>query len=194
MVILIKHGRKKSRSFSGQSDAEPILLCLNAKATRDHATRVAKNRVGAVLKAIRNLFEKMDETPNWYRSNKKPAHNVGMAFHAVNLLLQRYRFTEIFYVEEETKRHWGTGEVLRGGYSNLEAQAVYAAVRLAERGLFDRLQLCACGRWYFARFSHQRFCSPACRVEFWESSEERKAQKRERARENYAYNKVHKGR
>lgn len=193
MDRLIRHDRNSRRLFPGQSEADPILRCLNAVGTRDRAVRLTQNRVGAIVKAIRNLLEQMDKTPDWYRPNREPARNVGMAFHSVNLLLQRYRFVVVFFAEEERKRHWGAGEVLRGGYSPVEASAVYAAVKLAERGFFDRLQLCACKRWYFARFSHQRFCSPACRVEFWESSEERKAQKRERARANYAYNKVYKG-
>jgi hypothetical protein len=75
-----------------------------------------------------------------------------------------------------------------------EPIAVHGLVGLAEEGLLDRLQLCACGKWYFGRFSHQRFCSPACRVKFWEDSEERKEQKRQRARENYLYKKAHKRR
>jgi hypothetical protein len=72
-----------------------------------------------------------------------------------------------------------------------EFLAVDAIARLTEDGLLGRLQECQCGLWYYAKFAHQRFCSTECRVNFWESSDERKAQKRKRARENYAYHKVH---
>lgn len=69
--------------------------------------------------------------------------------------------------------------------------AVDGVLRLAKANRLDRLQTCACGKWYFAKFSHQRFCSTECRVKFWESSDERKEQKRKKAREYYEFHKVH---
>jgi len=48
-----------------------------------------------------------------------------------------------------------------------------------------RIAQCHCGRYYFRRFRHQRFCSAACRVRKFRSTEEWKAYRRIKAREYY---------
>lgn len=61
---------------------------------------------------------------------------------------------------------------------------------LADSKLLSRVRLCGCGKYFVARSSLTRFCSATCRIEFWESSEERKRQKREKAREYYILRKT----
>lgn len=48
-----------------------------------------------------------------------------------------------------------------------------------------RIAQCACGTYYFRRFSHQRFCSETCRLKEFRSSAEWKAHRRRKAREYY---------
>jgi hypothetical protein len=49
----------------------------------------------------------------------------------------------------------------------------------------NRIRECECGRWLFARFSHQRFCSARCRERAFKSSPEWKEYRRTKAREYY---------
>jgi hypothetical protein len=59
-----------------------------------------------------------------------------------------------------------------------------------EHGSLAKIGFCECGRFFFARFSLARFCSAKCRIAFWESLPERKAQKRENARKYYRLHKT----
>jgi hypothetical protein len=143
----------------------------------------------------------MEQNPGWFKNldsakdtegvTAKCAPEVLDALDTVNVQLYKYPFFSLIHPDPKSKRLWSVGEALAGGQVIREATAVHAAVRLADAGLLDRLQTCACGKWYFARFSHQRFCSPECRVTFWESSEERKEQKRKLARQYYMHHKIH---
>jgi hypothetical protein len=73
------------------------------------------------------------------------------------------------------------------GYNDFNA--ILDLARLADRSLFDRLRRCSCGRWLFARFSHQRFCSAKCREKEFKTSPEWRAHRREWARKNYSTHK-----
>jgi predicted RNA-binding Zn ribbon-like protein len=71
----------------------------------------------------------------------------------------------------------------------IEDQAFNALLHLLEHEEFKRLKNCAhteCGQWFFAeRRTDRKFCSEACQQAAFNSTEERKRQKRERAREAY---------
>lgn len=55
--------------------------------------------------------------------------------------------------------------------------------------LLSKVGHCGCGKFFLARSLSSRFCSKACRVEYWENSEPRKAEKRRMAREYYKQHK-----
>jgi hypothetical protein len=66
------------------------------------------------------------------------------------------------------------------------AEMIFRIVRLAERGLLARLRKCSrdrCGRWFYAKFNHQRFCGARCQLLHYQTSEEWKKRRRERYRE-----------
>ena len=183
------HDRNKSNQFLGESDADGILEFLNGTPMegleRLHAR--SKARILELILDLRNLLNFIG--PTW---DGKLTKEVSDQFQSVNVKLTKYPTFPIFYPMEDSPRRWNVDDALWGKRSVAESVAVHALVRLANQGLLERLQLCQCGLWYFGRFSHQRFCSAGCRVRFWESSEERKEQKRLRSRENYLYHKVHK--
>jgi hypothetical protein len=61
---------------------------------------------------------------------------------------------------------WELGWGLVGNMSPPQALAFVALGRVAEKGLLRRIRQCRnerCGRWFFARFGHVRFCSARCR-------------------------------
>lgn len=62
------------------------------------------------------------------------------------------------------------------------ALALFKLLQLAEQGLLDRLRQCAkpaCGRWFFARFRHQRFHSTKCQLDVFRSAPEWKQKRRD---------------
>jgi len=64
------------------------------------------------------------------------------------------------------------------------AQMIFTIARLGERGLLARVRMCArCSRWFYAKFNHQRFCGKKCQLLHYQTSEEWKARRRERYRE-----------
>lgn len=75
---------------------------------------------------------------------------------------------------------------LAGEYT--DNQAVFELTWLMPRDV-TRIRECSCGKWLFARFSHQRFCSAKCRERSFKSSPEWKAYRREKAREYYRLHK-----
>lgn len=67
-----------------------------------------------------------------------------------------------------------------------DSNAVFDIAQLADMDLLPRVQQCVCGKWFFARFAHQRFCSAKCRENTFHSSSEWKEYRRKKAREYYA--------
>jgi hypothetical protein len=185
----------------GKVDAAHIVEWLNSANSRDDWYRSteaeeSRSRVLDVISSIRTLLGAIEQRPGWKPKqppNKKQPLKISNAFHELNLKLTSYPSFSCFYPEPNKSCRWDMSEALCGHGPVGESLAVNAAVRLADQNRLQRLQVCDCGSWYFAKFSHQKFCSTECRVRFWESSEERMEQKRDGARENYVYNKAHKG-
>src|SRR5215472_3551461 len=67
---------------------------------------------------------------------------------------------------------------------------IQTVLAMAEQQPITDIRVCDCGKLFLARSSLTRFCSPDCRIAFWENSEERKQRKREKAREYYMLHKT----
>jgi hypothetical protein len=59
-----------------------------------------------------------------------------------------------------------------------EHDAIVAIVDLAREGLLGKLRRCYCNNWFFAGFSHQKFCCVRCQQKYYRSSEDYKAMRR----------------
>jgi hypothetical protein len=60
--------------------------------------------------------------------------------------------------------------------------AIVKLLHLADKGLIGRVRKCAkepCGKWFYAKFEHQRFHSMRCQQETFKTSPEWKRQRRE---------------
>jgi len=66
-----------------------------------------------------------------------------------------------------------------------ESHAINDMVSLASQNLLQRVCKCECDTWFFARFSHQQFCSPRCRSRHQRQSPEFKALRRKYMRDYY---------
>jgi hypothetical protein len=60
----------------------------------------------------------------------------------------------------------------------------------AQRQPITDIRECNCGKLFLARSTLTRFCSPGCRIAYWENSDERKQRKRDKAREYYLLHKT----
>jgi hypothetical protein len=194
-----RHDRNDRRVFSGQDDAELVLELLNRPLQDkdwlpDVESVESRDRVLAVISCIRKHLQEIERTSGWplTRELNQPGE-IWDEFEDLNGLLSRYTSCPVFYPDKDSERGWNVGESFFIACPHEEALAVQAVAELSRQNRLHRLQLCECSLWFFAKFSHQKFCSEGCRVKFWESSEVRKKQKRQRARDNYLYKKAHRG-
>lgn len=102
----------------------------------------------------------------------------------LNARLDEYPTSVVFYINHGREWVFDDGAVA-GRRPALESVAVHNAIELARRGLLERIVPCDCGRWFFARFVHQRFCSTRCRKRHHARSETFKSARREYMRRYY---------
>jgi hypothetical protein len=192
-----RHDREKRRTFSGEEDAELVLDWLNnvkrdTTFNTDGELVATRTQILEILDVMQDHVAWIKELPEWPPTETDDVpFGSWEPFADLNEMLVSYTFCPVF-VPDARERRWRVEKAASSRRNPDEVFAVHALVDLAKQGRIDRLKECACGRWYYARFSHQRFCSAECRVKFWEDSEERKEQKRDRARKYYEYHKVHK--
>src|SRR6185369_8168423 len=77
---------------------------------------------------------------------------------------------------------WRIDWRLVGSMHPLQGLALVKLLHLADRGLIGRVRKCGrnhCGKWFFARFQHQRFHSERCQQETFKSDPEWKKQRAE---------------
>jgi hypothetical protein len=134
-----------------------------------------------------------------HTSPKASPRRITFLLDEINSCLEQYRAVRTVFVHDRgIGAYWGLPHAKlsgadewliqttpTGGDKSRQHQMIHIVVDALQHGWIERIALCQCGRFFFARFSHSRFCSAECRVAFWESSPERKAQKRKKAREYY---------
>lgn len=73
----------------------------------------------------------------------------------------------------------------------VEGEALLTALRISQKGVLDRVRKCPrCGKWFFARFRHQRFCHQECQQKHYRDSEAWKEHRREWMRDYYRTNRA----
>jgi len=107
--------------------------------------------------------------------------------------LRRYKFSPGAIVSNEIFLQWvpysGPDGRYRwpwrsfaGGYD--DARAVLDLVWNHGRDA-HRIMECNCGKWFYAKFEHQKYCSSKCREKAFRSTPEWKEYRRGKAREHY---------
>lgn len=66
-----------------------------------------------------------------------------------------------------------------------EMNAGYDLAELSGAGLLEQLLQCRCGKFFFQKFSHQRFCGAKCRLEEFRNNPEVRAKRNADARRVY---------
>jgi hypothetical protein len=171
------------RVFYGELRSRPLVDWLNKTKDKD-----GKSRVLALHRMLFQLVKTAGSAPdaqelhsNWQKLRRR-----------INRLLLKYPVCKQLI-------HWFTTGFFMTGNMPLNERRVYGPnALLTETGavlalleLFEapenwwRVRECHCGKYYFRRFRHQRFCSETCRVQKFRSSEEWKEHRRAKAREYY---------
>jgi hypothetical protein len=177
------HGTELRRTYSGEEVWEALSKWIN-EPSKDRA----RERVREILEAVNYLRTGWDGAPFLLARYKRRDH--ARALGRLERLLQRYQYYPVFFPFGSFGRHWfpvrkGSRRFGRWATEYDDANAVFDLAQLADMGLLVRLRKCLCGRWLFARFSHQRFCSVQCREKEFRSSPEWKEYRRKKAREYY---------
>ncbi|HEY3974529.1 MAG TPA: hypothetical protein VGM18_16110 [Candidatus Sulfotelmatobacter sp.] len=102
----------------------------------------------------------------------------------LNARLDEYPTSVAFYINHGREWVFDDGAVA-GRRPTIESVAIHNAIELAKLGLLERIVPCRCGRWFYAKFKHQRFCGIACRKKDHESSETFRAARRAYMRRYY---------
>lgn len=171
------------RTFAGENRARGMIDWLNN--TKDDAARAR------VLELHRLLFELVKTaTPEQNLPEFDPKSTWEKLRKRINRILLRYPvcaqlpwfrigFFATGYMPLRERRYRNHGLLTESG-AVLDLLNVFR-----EPGSWWRVSHCHCGRYYFRRFRHQRFCSEVCRVKKFRSSEEWKEYRRRKAREYY---------
>jgi hypothetical protein len=187
---------QNSRKYSGESGAVTLVRWLN-----ECKDVQAKNRIRGLLNGVMRMMGAaavMPAAASYTDGDEWGRHPGVKSFEArqryVNRLLKRYRAVPQVMAWKVPR---GSGEVLdwhfswspteewssvRRGLS--EFGAVVAIFSLGTKGLF-RLRPCGCGKAFFKRFAHQKFCSDVCRIKFYSNDPKWKAYRAGKARDYY---------
>jgi hypothetical protein len=106
---------------------------------------------------------------------------------SINRRLSRYRlYPEVWFGALDNPSSWqvswrpsrqqrGPSQVV-----DSESAAVGLLLNLARQGVVHRVRECLnCGRWFFARFEHSKFCQRKCQLKHYQSDPKWKTHRRE---------------
>jgi len=95
-----------------------------------------------------------------------------------------YRHSKAHYVSPLDVPWEGDDDPLLGTQMG-ESGAIKTALELMESGAIFQVELCRCGRFFYKRFSHQKFCTSKCRLAEFRESDESRRKRNEYARKLY---------
>jgi hypothetical protein len=149
----------RNYSYWGELDSTPLIEWLNSKA------RQASDPVEKLLALNRQLpIDSTEQEVNSYLAGVVRRSKLAVAPVLVGAQRDRWRID------------WR----LVGNMSPSQGLALIKLLHLADRGLIGRVRKCArnqCGKWFFAKFQHQRFHSTPCQQETFRSDPEWRRQR-----------------
>lgn len=161
----------RSRQFWGELDAERLVDWLNEKQRTP-----AHRRIERLLGAIQAVLVE-------FPSPAKPT----LKFNALQKELAHYRFHPRLAAWSRTSKHGKAHHRAQFGWHSMNpvGWAVLAIMELGREDLLWRVKRCVklgCGRWFYARFTHQNFHSTECQQAHYKSSPEWREHRRQYAR------------
>jgi integrase len=196
------HELTTKRSYQGQDAARTLVCYLNGDEPSERSGRTRVLRIVETFHEVLRLLQKYPEwkslrsikpktlgllkkLPGWENYRLKP-QELAAAESSLLEQVSRYERTLSFGVSSnrEWDFSWGMtiskdADSAKDEWGSIpESDAIDAMVDLARDRLLPRVEKCLCGKWFFARFSHQHFCSSKCRDKHHQSSPEFKEKRR----------------
>ena len=207
MPILLSHmppTRVPPREYGAEREAHSLIQWLNGSHTH---SKTQKSYLRAVkifdlllrLDPIADAWRPAYRNPDLMESDKKYFKLFAEA-HAIadrlNDLLLRYRLTphiEPNLGEGGVYLGWTATKSSKGAVVPIpsfrneapqpamdEPGAIQKMLVLSRNGYLERVRRCgACEQWFYARFSHAKFCSRECQQRYFRSSEDFKEHKKQ---------------
>jgi hypothetical protein len=171
-----------ARRFAGEALSGNLLTWLNGESARELGRNTEASR-RRVCDLICNIHNALDAVKRWPSHVCMPSNRVAALEDELNARLSEYPTTTVASAYHDTI-YFDQGAIA-GRYPDGESLAIHSLIRIVQAGLFYRIVRCHCGRFFFARFSHQEFCSVQCRKHHHEHSDEYRAQRRKYMRRYY---------
>jgi hypothetical protein len=181
---------RDERAYEGEEAASRVVLWLNGKG--DNNSRRSRERIQDLLECLREVIALVESVPqdfNWPNAGLSKFHRPRPeGFDELENELHSRLSIYVTYPAFETYvwgPEWGFDDVICGRTPAGESVAAHSIIAVAKLGLLDRIRMCDCGKWFFARFLHQRSCSATCRRHVYEKTQKFKAKRRKYMREYY---------
>ena len=195
-----------TREYGAEREAHSLIEWLNAARTRPRAggsySRILQVRTLLLqLNQIADLWRPAYRNPELMERDTKYAKLMSEAYgisDQINAMLGGYRLTpdvEPRLGEGGVYVRWKSAETGRGvivrvsDYPGLEREmdepdAAQKMLALSRSRYLGSVKTCsACERWFYARFSHTKFCSRECQQRHFRTSAEFKEHKRQYMRD-----------
>ena len=185
---------RTTRQYPGEGESRVLIDVLNSE-LGPHALEPASFANVRVLLELVETFQKIARAlRKTKRKRRSPlvSKEITDLFGSANTSLKQYVATPVLVPERmfdpETTSTDGDFSVSGAEYPQpfVEMSLILQIEKLASSGRILALKQCAhCHRWFFSRFSHQRFCSEKCKDIFHRSDPAELVWRRRQARDRY---------
>jgi hypothetical protein len=169
MVRQRKHDRTKpSYPLLGREEnvRNALIPWLNDQTMEPGGQLRAKQLIGLV-RQMSDLAQLLPDDPK--KVGKHPLYSkCSELAKQVNKELARYKGVRRTNPDRRIRFVWIPARYDPDFSRFLEFVMVHCILDAAEQNLLNRVRQCNCGKYFFARSTQNRFCSPACRISFWE--------------------------
>lgn len=197
MAIQVSRIRKSDikRTFQGESEAQYLLRFMNGD------RRVHQETLHQIVLTLQGLKPVTAVTRQRVFNGDPTLKQQAERIAAVNRILRQYEAVPTIKAPSNV-----SGSAIRlewrptsnsaaqrrqtTGDAHTELSAALIAVGLAQEGRIQSVRQCkSCVRWFFAKFSHSKFCSEACKTTFHRENPDEKERRRKQARHYYSLHK-----
>jgi hypothetical protein len=141
-------------------------------------TKLKKKRILDLVDLGRRAFDLHQCAP------KKFAKEVDGLLEELNTRFEEFGASPLMMLDSQGKFVLSRSMMGSRRRSMVEAMLAHDITSLMSDGLLNRIRLCICNAWFFARSDRQRSCSGKCRHKLYEQSEKYKVK---RKNYNHAY-------
>jgi hypothetical protein len=193
MHKLESHGLGSKREFSGEESCRGVIAWLN-EPQDDPGRRRIRQLLRSIQILANNWVEVIDEDDGATAlAHRGDAKEYKKAYKDAFTLLRRYRFSPLLFpFAYRMICQWtpiaGPAGHYRGQWPPIGPYTEYSAVIELTWNFGENLakvKECFCGRWFFLRFAHKKFCSSKCRDKANKTLPQAREYRRKKAREYY---------